>query len=63
MFSTTQIRMATTAARKMAMVVLLVWNSLFRPKSGITDWAKSAFLPRFRVRVLRTSYMGPVPFW
>ena len=45
------------------MVVLLVWNILFRPKSGMMDWANSAFLLRFRVRVLRTSYMGPVPFW
>ena len=63
MFSTTQISTATAAAKKMAMVVLLVWNSLFRPKSGIRDWAKSAFLLRFKVRVLRTSYMGPVPFW
>ena len=59
----TQIRMATAAARKIAMVVLLVWNILFRPKSGMMDWANSAFLLRFRVRVLRTSYMGPVPFW
>ena len=55
--------MATTAARKMAMVVLLVWNILFRPKSGMMDWAKAGFLLRFRVRVFRTSYMGPVPFW
>ena len=59
----TQIRTATAAARKMAMVVLLVWNILFRPKSGINALDSSALLPRFRVRVLRTSYMGPVPFW
>ena len=59
----TQIRMATAAARKIAMVVLLVWNILFRPKSGMRDWDSSALFPRFRVRVLRTSYMGPVPFW
>ena len=59
----TQIRMATAAARKIAMVVLLVWNILFRPKSGMSALDSSAFLPRFRVRVLRTSYMGPVPFW
>ena len=45
------------------MVVLLVWNILFRPKSGMRDWDSSALFPRFRVRVLRTSYMGPVPFW
>ena len=47
--------------RKMAMVVLLVWNISFRPKSGMVTPSAPSIRRRFQVRVLRESYMTPVP--
>ena len=46
-------------ARKMAMVVLLVWNSSLIPQEGICAWG--ALVASFQVRVLCASYITPEP--